>query len=177
MLLRMGLRAAIAGFALLTITQIASAQSAPLKIAVINLQQAVLGSAEIKKASTEMETRFKPRTDQLQQLQKELADIQQKLQSNTSKLTPQQEADLNAQGQRKQRDAQRIQQDLEEDVGRERNDILSKSTQKMSAVVKKLAEEKSLDLVVDVSMSVYFKPALDITSDAIAAYDKAYPVK
>jgi outer membrane protein len=47
----------------------------------------------------------------------------------------------------------------------------------MSDIVKKIAEEKGYDLVVDVSTgtAVYFKPAMEITSDAIAAYDKAYP--
>jgi outer membrane protein len=47
----------------------------------------------------------------------------------------------------------------------------------MGAVVKKIAEEKGLDLVVDVSTAVYFKPTMEITTDAIAAYDKAYPSK
>ena len=46
----------------------------------------------------------------------------------------------------------------------------------MQEVVTKLAEEKGLDLVVDTSNSVYFKPAMEITSDAIAAYDKKYPL-
>jgi hypothetical protein len=30
---------------------------------------------------------------------------------------------------------------------------------------------------VDVTNAIYFKPALDITNDAIAAFDKAYPAK
>jgi len=62
-------------------------------------------------------------------------------------------------------------------VDRERNDVLGKSTQKMQEVVKKLAEEKGYDLVVDVSNAVYFKPALEITAEALAAYNKAYPAK
>ena len=174
MWLKMGLRLASAGFALLLLSQAASAQT---KVAVINLQRAVLESAEIKKASAEMENRYKPRTQQLDQLQKDLANIQQQLQATPNKLTPQQQADLQATGTRKQRDAQRIQEDLQADVDRERNEILSKSTQKMAEVVKKIAEEKGYDLVVDVSNAVYFKPALEITTDAIAAYDKAYPAK
>jgi outer membrane protein len=47
----------------------------------------------------------------------------------------------------------------------------------MTEVVKKVAEEKGLDLVVDVSNAVFFKPALEVTDDAIAAYDKTYPPK
>jgi outer membrane protein len=47
----------------------------------------------------------------------------------------------------------------------------------MAEVVKKIAEEKGLDVVVDIGNTVYFKPALDITTDIVAAYDKAHPVK
>jgi outer membrane protein len=150
--------------------------AAQTKVGVINLQQAVLGSAEIKKADAEMQARFKPRVDQAQQLQKEINDISQKLQSGQGRLTPQAEAALSAEGTRKQRDLQRLNEDLQGDVDRERNEILSKSSQKMQEVVKKLAEDKGLDLVVEASSALYFKTALDITNDAVAAYDKAYPV-
>jgi outer membrane protein len=175
MVFRIGLRLALAGFALLSLGKFASAQTP--KFAVINLQRAVLESAEIKKANTEMQARFKPRADQLEQLQRELAGISQQLQTNAGKLTPQAEADLQTTGQRKQRDAQRLQEDLQADVDRERNEILSASSKKMQEVVRKMAEERSYDLVVDVTQAIYFKPALDITNDAIAAYDKTYPAK
>jgi outer membrane protein len=174
MRLGIGLRVGYAALALCAAGTVASAQS---KVAVINMQRAVLESAEIKKASADMEAKYKPRTSQIDQLQKDIAGISQQLQSGQGKLQPQAEAELNAQGQRKQRDLQRLQDDLQGDVDRERNEILSKSTQKMGAVVKKIAEEKGLDLVVDVSTAVYFKPTMEITTDAIAAYDKAYPSK
>jgi outer membrane protein len=175
----MGLRLASVSFALLILNQVMLGQTAaaPTKVAVISLQRAVLESAEIKKADTEMQSKYKPRSQQLEQLQADLNKIQQQLQSTTVKLTAQQEADLQAQGARRQRDAQRLQEDLQADVDRERNEILSKSSMKMSEVVKKLAEEKGFDMVVDISNTVYFKPALDITNDAIAAYNQAYPAK
>ena len=177
MSLRMGLRLASAGFALLILNQVMLGQTAPTptKVAIINLQRAVLESAEIKKASTEMEAKFKPRSQQLEQLQADLNKIQQQLQSTTIKLTAQQEADLQAQGARKQREAQRIQEDLQADVDRERNEILQKSALKMTDVLKKLADEKGLDIVVDAPYAPYFKASLDITPDLVAAYDKAYP--
>ena len=70
-----------------------------------------------------------------------------------------------------------MQDDLQADATAYRNDVLSKSSAKMKDVVKKLAEEKGLDLIVDTSTTLYFKPALDLTNDAITAYDKAYPAK
>jgi outer membrane protein len=150
---------------------------AQTKVVVINLQRAVLESDEIKKASAEMETKYKPRQAEIDKLQNEIQLIQQQLQTNAGKLNPQAESDLNAQGQRKQRELQRKSEDLQNDVNNDRNEILQKSSQKMAEVVKKLAEEKGYDVVVETSNTVYFKPALDITTDAIAAYNKAYPSK
>jgi outer membrane protein len=155
----------------------ASAGFAQAKIAIINLQRAVLESAEIKKASTELEAKYKPRQQAIEKLQREIQGLQQNLQTNAGKLTPQAEADLTAQGQRKQRELTRLTEDLQADVERERNEILGRSSQRMQEVVKKLAEEKGLDVVVDISNTVYFKPALEITTESIAAYDKAHPAK
>ena len=171
----------IAGLRLFGLTSalflFAGLASAQTKVAVINMQRAVLESDEIKKASDAMESKFKPRQQDIEKLQRDLQNIQQQLQAGAGKLTQQAEADLTAQGQKKQRDLQRLSEDLQADVDRDRNDVLGKSTQKMQEVVKKLAEEKGYDVVVDVSNTVYFKPALEITAEALAAYNKAYPVK
>ena len=169
---RMALKPLMACTALFVFGHAASAQS---KVAVINLQKAVVESAEIKAASAAMEARYKPRATQIETLDKEIAAIAQNLQTNAGKLTAQAEADLNAQGTKKQRDVQRLRDDLQADVDRDRNEILQKSAGKMTDVLKKLAEEKGYDIVVDAPYAPYFKVALDITTDLIAAYDKAYP--
>jgi outer membrane protein len=169
---RIGLRPLFVCSALFAVSQIAPAQT---KVAVINLQRAVTESAEIKAAAAAMEAKYRPRVAEIDQLNKEVSAIAQNLQTNAGKLTPQAEADLSAQAQRKQRDMQRKQDDLTADVDRDRNEILQKSTVKMSAVVKKLAESKGLDVVVDAPYTVYFKEALEITAEAIVAFDKENP--
>lgn len=174
MSLRMGLRPLLVCCALFTLGQSAFGQA---KVAVINLQRAVFESAEIIKANDEMQATFKPRQDKILQLQNELQTISQQLQQGAGKLTPQQESDLNYTGQKKQRDLKNMQDDLTADSEAYRNEVLQKSSQKMTDVVKKLAEEKGIDIVVEGSTTLYFKPTLDITNDAIAAYNKAYPVK
>jgi outer membrane protein len=150
---------------------------AQVKVAAINVQNAILETAEIKKAQAELEARYKPRQQKLEALNKELSDLQTRLQTMAGKLTPSAEADMQLQGQRKQKEAQRLAEDLQADVDRDRNDILAKSGDRMQAIVKKLAEERTLDVVLDVSQALYVKPTLDITKEATAAYDKAYPAK
>ena len=169
---RLALRPLMVCSALFVFGHVAAAQS---KVAVINLQKAVLESAEIKAASAAMEARYKPRVSQIETLDKEIAAISQNLQTNAGKLTPQAESDLNAQGTKKQRDAQRLRDDLQADVDRDRNEILQRSAGKMGDVLKKLAEEKGYDIVVDAPYAPYFKASMEITTDLIAAYDKAYP--
>ena len=149
--------------------------NAQLKVAVINSQKAILETEDIKKAQLDLTAKYKPRQDQLEKLQKDLQDIQNQLQGG--KLNQLGEQELTAQGQKKQRDLQRLQQDLQEDADRDRNDILQRAGTRMQEVVKKLADEKGLDLVVDSSNTLFFKPNFELTSDAVAAYNKAYPVK
>jgi outer membrane protein len=164
----------VAAAGLVLFALVVSAQS---KVAVINLQKAVLDTAEIKKASAALEAKYKPRQTEMEKLRKELDEIQQRLQSLAGKLTQQAEAEMNMQGQRKQRDLQRLGEDLQADVDAERSDILTKSTQRMQEVVRKIAEEKGVDVVVNVTNTVFFKPALEITLEATAAYDKVHPAK
>ena len=149
--------------------------SAQVKVGIVNIQRAIIETAEIKKAQIALEAKYKPRQVDLEKIQKELADLQTQLQSG--KLNPQAEQELTARGQRRQREAQRMSEDLQGDVERERNDILQKAGQRMSDVIKKIAEEKGLDMVVDVSTTLYFKPVLDVTPEAIAGFNKAYPIQ
>ena len=155
-------------------SSIASAQT---KIGVVNFQKAILDTAEIKKASTDLQNKYKPRQDALEKVQRELSDIQTQLQASQGKLSAAGEADLTSRGQRKQREAERLNQDLQDDVNNERNTVLQRAGGRMTEIVKKIADEKGLDLVVDVTNAISFKPALEITSEATAAYDKAYPLK
>jgi len=170
----LAIRAGLLCFVLALLAPFATVASAQLKVGVVNTQKAMIDSDELKKASAEVEAKYKPKQDELQKLQNDLQSIQQQLQSN--KLSPQAQQDLQLQGQRKQRDAQRLSDDLQQEFDRDRQDILGKAAQKMSDVVKKLAEEKGYDVVIDVSQALYFKPAMDITADALAAYNKACPV-
>jgi outer membrane protein len=124
-----------------------------------------------------MATKYKKRQDDFDKAQRELNDIQTQLQTAQGKLSAAGEADLNARGERKQREVKRLDEDLRADVERDRNEVLSRAQTRMLAIVKKVSDEKGLDLVVEGSAAISFKPALDITADAVAAYDKAYPAK
>ena len=144
----------------------------PAKVAIINAQKAVADTAEIKKAQATLEAKFRPRQQTIEGLQNDLQNIQKQL--STPNLDPTREAQLRADGTQKQKELQRLGEDLQADVNAERQDILGRSGRQMTEVVRKLAEERGIDVVGDVTNSIYFNPALDVTAEATAAYDKAY---
>jgi outer membrane protein len=150
------------------------AQIGPAKVAIINAAKAVADTADIQKAQADLQAKFAPRQQAITDLQKQLQGLQR--QAQTPGIDPTKEADLQAQFTEKQKQLQRLSEDLQADVNAERQDVLGKAGRQMSEIVKKIAEEKGLDMVVDVSNTIYFKPTLEITAEATAAYNKAYPV-
>lgn len=148
---------------------------APSKVAIINAQKSVADTQEIKKAQAALEAKYRPRQQEIETLQRDLQNIQQQL--NSPNLAADRAAQLRADGTHKQKEVQRLSEDLQADVNNERQDILGRAGRQMTDVVKKLAEARGIDIVIDITNTLYFKPGLDITADATAAYDKAYPIK
>jgi outer membrane protein len=156
--------------------QAAEAQTIPpARVAIINAQKSVADTQEIKKAQAALQAKYQPRQQEIESLQRDLQNIQQQL--SAPNVTPDKAAQLRADGTRKQKQLQRLSDDLQADVNNERQDILGRAGRQMTDVVKKLAEARGLDIVIDITNTLYFKPAFDITADATAAYDKAYPAK
>jgi outer membrane protein len=157
--------------------QTPGAGSTQAKIAVINFQNAVLSTAEIQKVLQDLALKFKPRQDALQKGQQDLADIQTQLSSSQGKLSSAGEADLQARGQRKQTQLQRMNDDLQADFEAERDDAVRKTSTRMQELLKKVAAEKGLDLIIDSAAAPFMKDGIEITDQVVAAYNKAYPAK
>jgi outer membrane protein len=154
-----------------------STASAQAKVAFVNWQKALLDTQEFKKIVADLTAKYKPRQDALEKAQRDLADIQTQLQSSQGKLSAVGQADLDAQGQRKQREVDRLTQDLQDDTEKDRNEMVQHVGSRMTEIIGKLRDEKGLDAVFDTAGAVSVKPGVDFTSEAVAAYDKAYPVK
>ncbi len=173
----MSLRMGIGPFAVcLTLLALVPSAFAQSKVAVINVQEALYETAEMKQTNTEMTAKYKQRDDQIEALKVQGAQAQKKLDDGQDTLSDDQQATLQAQIARLQREVQRQTEDLQADVQKDRDEIIGKAQERMLAIIKKIADERSYDVVMDVNTLPYFKPANDITKDATAAYDQAYPV-
>jgi len=150
---------------------------APLKVGVVSLQKALEGTAELKQAELDLRAKFGPRQDQLSEMEKDIAKMQQDYSGNQGKYNEAALAELGQRIQRRQVQLQRNTQSLQDEVNRDRQDVLQRIGKNLQEVIKKVADEKGLDLVVDSTAALFSKPAMDISADVTAAYDKAYPVK
>lgn len=151
--------------------------SAQNKVGAVNLSKALQETAEIKAAEADLKARYGPKQEELAKLESEVAKLTQEAEANQGKYTEAAIADIAAKVQIKQRQLQRNSEGLQAAVDRERQDILGRVSQRIQEIVKKVAEEKGLDFVVDSGSLLYFKPTFDISADVSAAYDKAYPAK
>ena len=151
------------------------AQAGPVKVVIINAAKAGVDTAEFQKIQAAVQAKYAPRQQAIEDLDKQLQAIQK--QGSAPNIAPDQQASLQAEFTQKGKQRQRLVDDLQADINAERQEVLDRTGRQMSEVVKKLAEEKGWDVVVDVRNTIYYKPALEVTADATAAYNKAYPPK
>ena len=140
----------------------------PTRVGVVNFQEALLATDEMQAKSKELDSKYTPRREELAGLAQELQDLQEKMQSAAGA----EGAALQGEFQRKQRNAQRMQEDFQADAEFDRNEILGAGARAMREVVSELAVAKGLDMIVDVSNTLFFKPALDLSAEATAAYNR-----
>lgn len=161
--------------------QTSAAPAATQKIAVINLQQAITGTAEGKQASQQLQTQFAPRNNELTDIRKKIQDIQQRLQAGQTTLSDEAKADLQRQGNELQRRGQREQQDLQDDMNDASQEAINKIGSKMMTVLDKYAKDHGYSVVIDASAQntpvLYASTGVNITEEIIKLYDSTYPAK
>ena len=157
------------------------ASGAPTKLAVMNVREAIIATAEGKVASAQLQAQFAPQQNDLEAMQKQMQDLQSRLASGARTLSEDEKARLQRQGDMLSRQFQRKQDDLNEEVQAAQGDIVDTIGRKMLEVVDKYSRENGMALVVDTSSQggsiVYGASQLDITQEIVRLYDQANPVR
>ncbi|HXQ96973.1 MAG TPA: OmpH family outer membrane protein [Candidatus Limnocylindrales bacterium] len=158
-----------------------STGAAPSKIAVLDIQAAIGNSAEGKQSGAELQSSFAPRGADLDAIQKQIADIDKKLQAGANTLSDEEKARMQAQGQLLQNKWKRNSDQINEEANAARAEIMDRIGRKMVDVVDRYARENGIGVVIDSSGQanpvLYRATQLDITADIVKLYDQQYPVK
>ena len=149
------------------------------KIGVINVRQAIVTTAEGKQASAELQTQFAPRQNELESLNKQINDLQQKLQAGAATLSEEEKQRLTNQGRRMAAQLERKNNELQEDVNAAQADVVDRIGRKMIDVLDRYARENGFVAIFDSSAQnspiLYASTNIDVTPDIIKGYDTAYP--
>jgi outer membrane protein len=153
---------------------------APAKIGTISLQAAIVNTTEGKGASNQLQSQFSARSTELQNMQKQIEDLQAKLKAGAT-LSDDQRETLERQGERLTRTLQRKQQYFQDDVNAAQQEVMNNIRRKLAGVVSKYSKEHSYSVILDTSSQqtnvVYGAPEVDVTQEITRLYDQTYPMK
>ena len=163
-----------AALAALCLPVLAASLTAQVKVGVVDFQEALLATADMQKQASGLEQKYKSQQERLETLSRELQEIQIKLSGGPSEPDA---LRMQAEGQSKEREAQRLSEDLQADIDFDRQQILEGGAMRMRAVLDELRAAKGLDLLLDVGSALSFNASLELTSEATAAYDTKHPAQ
>jgi outer membrane protein len=159
----------------------ASAASAPSKIAVINIRNAIVATAEGKQAQAQLQSQFAPKQNELQTLQKQIEELQRRMSEGARTLSDDEKAKLQREGELFSRRLQRGNDDLNEELNAAQGEIVDGIGRKMLEVLDRYARENGYTAVLDTSAQgspvVYGSSQSDITQEIVRLFDQAYPIK
>jgi outer membrane protein len=157
------------------------AAAAPSKIAVINVRNAIVATAEGKQAQAQLQSQFAPKQTELQNLQKQIEDLQRRMTEGARTLSDEEKAKLQREGELLSRRLQRGNDDLNEELNAAQGEIVDSIGRKMLEVLDRYSRENGFTAVLDTSAQgspvVYGSSNSHITQEIVRLYDQAYPIK
>jgi outer membrane protein len=159
----------------------AASAAAPSKIAVINVRNAIVATAEGKQAQAQLQSQFAPKQNELQSLQKQIEDLQRRMTEGARTLSDEEKAKMQREGEMLSRRLQRSNDDLNEELNAAQGEIVDSIGRKMLEVLDRYSRENGLVAVLDTSAQgspvVYASSQSDVTQEIVRLYDQAYPIK
>jgi outer membrane protein len=159
----------------------AQADPVPTKIGVLNMEIAITSTQEGKQAASELVAKFAPRQTELQNLQKQIQDIDTRLQNTANTLSDDEKIRLQEQSQSLGRTLQRKQTEARDDYQDAQQDLINNLGRKMMTVLDKYSKDNGYAVIIDTSSQqtpvVYAANAVNVTPDIIKLYDQTFPIK
>jgi outer membrane protein len=153
----------------------------PTKFGVVNLQVAIMGTAEGKQATKELQAQFAPRYAEIQGLQKRIEENRARLSTGHTTLSDEEQSRIQQESAQLERSYQRKGQELQDDSNEAQLTVVNRIGGRIVSVLDKYSKENGYAMVLDNSSQqtpvLYAANQIDITQDIIRLYDQNYPVK
>jgi len=155
--------------------------AAAAKVGVISVSAAIQSTAEGKQAAAELQSQFAPRQTELDNLRKQIEDLQTRLRTTSNTLSDEEKARLAREGDQLTRTYQRKQQESQDDYTEAEREVVDRIGRKMIDVLDKYSTDNGYILILDTSAQntpvIFAAKTTDVTQDIIKLFDQSYPVK
>ena len=157
--------AALAAVTLLVSWPMAQAQET--KIGVVVLDRILRESAPARAAQQKLEAEFAKRDREVQDLQSRLRTSAERFEKDAPVMTETDRLRRQRELAEMDRELQRKQRELREDINQRRNEELQGVIERTNRILRQIAEQEKYDLIVQ--DAVYFNPRVDITEKILRA--------
>jgi outer membrane protein len=149
------------------------------KIGLVSIQEAILSSAEGKKAMGELQKKYQPRQLEVQKLQQDIQGINDQLQKQAATLSDDEQRRLNRDLEEKQKLLKRTTEDAQADFTTDRDEMYRRIGQKMVKVIDDYARQNGFSLILgsDQVPIYYAAKEVDLTDAIVKLYDAANPAE
>jgi len=148
------------------------------KVAVINIQSALVSTKDGQKAANDITSRFNPKKAEFEKRQNDINQLQDQLNRGRNTLSDEARQNLMREIDQKTKSLKYDTEDAQSELTQEEQKVMGELFGRLRAVVDKYAKDNGYVLVLDDSSQqtmVYASSSIDITRDIIDLYDKNSP--
>ena len=148
-----------------------------VKVGIIDIQQAIVGTNEGARDFEALQKKFEPKRNELSGLNGEIESMKKQLSTQGDKLNEEARATLVKQIESKQKVLQRTGEDAQNDYQQQQNEIAQRILQKMAPVIDKYAKANGYGLLFDSSNPwpqgplLWATAGVDLTKVIVDAYN------
>jgi len=148
------------------------------KIGLVNIQEAILSTAEGKKNMADLQKKYEPRRQEVQKLNQDIQAINDQLQKQAATLSDDEQRRLNRDLEDKQKILKRTTEDAQADFGTDRDEMFRRIGQKLVKQIDDYARQNGFSLIIgsDQVPIYYAAKEVDLTEQIVRLYDAANPV-
>jgi outer membrane protein len=165
----------------LGLSMLASGQAgtAPTKVGIIHIQNAILATKDGQKAAGDLQTKFGPTKTQIDKMQSDVLQVEDKLKKGSQTLSEDARQQLMRDRDQKATALKRATEDAQAEVEQEEGKIMQELGQRVMQVVAKYATDNGFAIILDVSSQqtpvLWAANGIDITKEIVDLYDKNAP--
>lgn len=147
------------------------------KIGLVNIQEAIVSTAEGKKAMADLQKKYQPRQQEVQKLQQDIQAVSDQLQKQSATLSDEEQRRLNRDLEEKQKVLKRTTEDAQADFTSDRDEMFRRIGQKLVKQIDDYARQNGFSLIIgsDQVPIYYAAKEVELTDEIVRLYDAANP--